>query len=161
VITGQSQMSFVDIVISDYKFSNFRAVDAVVSFAVGTIEGRDVSGDDANKIVELLHHLGKWENLLKTSLNLISELKIRPVDQTTLQYYQKEFGSEKYHTDAKLGKLSSNLAVTMHLESEERRKREALGIDHGLHIEEIYDQLKNIPKWISFKKMLELIRTVT
>lgn len=64
-----------------------------------TIEGRDVTNDDKKKIKAFLDELWEWESLIKAGLNLVSELKIIQVDQTTLQNYHKEFGREKYRVN--------------------------------------------------------------
>ena len=147
-------MPYEEIKTEKYKFTDFEQADSGISFSVVPIEGRDVNDDDKEEIEAFLNELGRWESLIKAGLNLISELKIAQIDDTILQNYQKEFGSEKYRANVQRGRFGRHLRVHMHLSSEERHRRTS----SFLQVQEIYDQLKNIPKWRAFRKAMQLIR---
>jgi hypothetical protein len=151
-------MSYEEIQTERYRFTDFRQSDRGMSFNVVKIEGEDFTEDDRGAIEVFLTDLGKWESLVKAGLNLISELRIVPVDETILQNYQKEFGSEKYSINVQIGTSGQFLDVYMRLSREERHRRTGTGVSSFLQVQEIYDQLKNVPKWRAFKKAMQLIR---
>ena len=151
-------MPYEEIQTENYKFTNFEQSDSGVSFNIVTIEGIDVTDDYKEEIEAFLDELGKWESLVKAGLNLISELKIAQIDETTLQNYQKEFGSEKYRVNVQRGRFGRRLVVHAYLSREERHRREGTGISSVLQVQEIHDQLKNVSKWRAFKKAMQLIR---
>jgi len=150
-------MPYEDIQVESYKFTNFEQSENRVSFRVATIEGRDLTTDDRDMLEAFLDDIGKWESLVKAGLNLLFELSIVQVDETTLQKYQKEFGSEKYTRNIGRDSLGRYLYVHVRLSRDERHRREGTGLDSTLQVQEIYDQLNNVPKWRAFKKAVELI----
>jgi hypothetical protein len=153
-------MPYEDIQVESYKFMNFEQQDKTVYFCVVPIEGRDVvTNDDIEPLNKFLDdNLGKWENLVKAGLNLVSELGIVPVDETTLGKYQKEFGSENYRINVQRDDFGRSLHVHVCFSAKERHRREASALSLRLKVQEIYGQLKNIPKWKAFEKAIELIR---
>jgi hypothetical protein len=151
-------MPYEEIQTEKYKFTDFEQTDSGISFNVVTIEENDVTEDDREEIEAFLNDLGKWESLVKAGLNLLSELKIVQVEEITLQNYQKEFGSEKYRVNVQRGRFGRHLRVNVYLSIEERHRRAGTGDSSVLQVQEIYDQLKNIPKWRAFRKAMQLIR---
>lgn len=154
-------MPFEGIKTEKYKFVGFEQSGNHMFFFVVPVEGRDIASGDEGEIRDFLEELGKWESLIKAGLNLLSELKIVQVDDTTLQNYQKEFGSEKYRVDIQRDTMHERLRVSIYLTAEERHRREGVGLGSTLQVQEIYDQVKNVPKWRAFKNVLELARRNT
>jgi len=150
-------MPYEGIQTEKYEFADFEQADSGISFNVVPIERRDVADDDKEEIEAFLKDLGKWESLVRAGLNLLSELKIIQVDETTLRNYEKEFGNEKYRVNVQRDSSDRHLRVHMRLSREERHRRAS----SFLQVQEIYDQLKNAPKWRVFKKAMQLIRRNT
>jgi hypothetical protein len=105
-------MSFQDIIVGNYRFYSFLATRTGVTFCVARLDGEDVNEGDRNGTIAILDELGKWENVIKTGLHLLSELKIVQVDQTTLQNYERIFGRELYSFQAEIDNLSQRIDVT-------------------------------------------------
>lgn len=116
---------------------------------------RDVTDEDVEEIKKFFEDIGKWETLLKTGINFLSDLEIIQVSEETQRYYQKEFSPEKYRIE--VNKLSYWLIkARVHLSGEERHRRS--GGEPQLLVDEVYKQVKNIPKWKSFIKTSQLLR---
>lgn len=151
-------MSYEEFQTESYRFVNFHQIGLNVIFEVVPIEGRDVTDDDRTKINEFLHELGKWENVVKAGLNLLSDLTVIQVEQSILQSYEKEFGIEKYAVNIEIASLRQRLTVITRLSREERHRREATETSPVFRVQEIYDQVKNIPKWRALQKAMNLTR---
>ena len=151
-------MPYEEFQTESYKFVNFHQSGSNVIFEVVPIEGRDVTDDDRTKINEFLRELGKWENVVKAGLNLLSDLTVIQVKQSILQSYEKEFGIEKYTVNIEIASLHQRLTVITRLSREERHRREATETSPVFRAQEIYDQVKNIPKWRALQKAMNLTR---
>jgi hypothetical protein len=152
-------MSTQEIKIESYRFFNFRlAENTTVLFSVAVIEGRDFNGTDSQKVTGILNGLGKWESLIKGGLNVLSDLRIIQIEQSTLQSYEKSCGIESYEVNIQRGALGLQLNCSIHIRPEERRRREQINISPTLTLEEITGQLSNISKWKAFEKAMKIIK---
>lgn len=146
-------MSSLTFQTENYKFVEFNQVDRVVNIKIVPTEGRDITDHDITEIEEFLHEIGKWEALIKTGFNLLSDLKIVQIDPETATYYKREFGPQKYNVRVTSGSMNLSINARISLTSEERRRRE----DPLLPVQEVYRQIENIPKWRTFIKTRQLL----
>jgi hypothetical protein len=152
-------MSEEKIDIEGYRFRNFRLErdDTTVYFTVDITEDRFANENDAQIVSRILDDMGKWESLVKASLHLLSDLRLRQIEPTILQSYEKPSGIELYEVGMKkVGE--SSLEGEIHIRREERHKREHLKITPIFTVEEVTSQLVNIPKWRAFKKAMLIIK---
>jgi len=129
-----------------------------IKLAEGFSKMRDIVAADCEEIEQFLSDIGKWENLIKAGLNLLFHLEIVQVNEDTMSRYEGEFGPEKYEIEVK--KTKDWLIVAWIYVSREERYRRWGGIENQLPVNEIYEQVRNIPKWKSFKKASRFIREV-
>ena len=151
-------MPFEELTIGNYKFGEFTQERYGVTFQVTRIDEYAVTRDDETKINSILKELGKWENVVKAGLYLLSELKLITVDATFLHEYEKRFDSEIYQITAETTGFERLYFVRIMLSQEEGRRRTANGLGDILQLQEIYDQLKNVPKWEALQKALKITR---
>jgi hypothetical protein len=119
---------------------------------------REVKEEDSKIVRDMLNDLGKWETLVKGSLHLLLDLGIRQFSSATLESYEKPLGTEIYD-DIKIEKSGDfSLDCSIHIKKEERNRRELLKISPVFPINEITDQLGNVPKWRAFKKTMLIIK---
>jgi len=116
---------------------------------------RDITDEDVKEIENFLDDVGKWETLVKTGINLLSDLEIVQISEETKRYHQREFGAEKYRIEVR---KSSNwhIDATIELSREERHRRGDREVQ--LPVDEVFKQIQNIPKWKSFIKASRLLR---
>jgi hypothetical protein len=147
-----------EITIDSYKFQNFALAGGTsVTFTVETLEGRDVTEQDVPIVKDMLIDLGKWECLRETGKHLLSDLGIR--QQATLQNYEKPFGIELYEIEqVERNPYTDSLQCSIHIRIEERHKRESLNVNPIFTVEEITNQIGNIPRWKAFKKTMSIIK---
>jgi hypothetical protein len=154
--------------IDDYRFFDFSSLpDNSIVFSVESFYGKELTQKDVDAVREILADMGKWENLVKGGLTLLSDLRIININQTELQTYDKPVGAELYDPEVHIASGSCNYLITVNfrLAVEERHKREErqVKIYHRLDniplitVEEISGQVCNIAKWKAFKKTLETI----
>jgi hypothetical protein len=122
-----------------------------------TIEGRDITETDSQTVKGILNDFGKWENLIKTGLHMLSDLRIVQIEQSILQSYEKPCGIELYEVAIGRGNLGLRLDCSIHITPEERHKREQLNVSPIFSVEEITNQLSNVPKWKAFEKTMKLL----
>jgi len=145
----------------DYTFSEFAVVGtSTVRFKVNTISGRDITAEDERTVRDVLNNLGKWESLIRTGLQLFSELGFIHPEPATLQNYEKPFGVELYSTATEIDRRYGNdsVWVGLSLTTQERHRREAAHLNPLLQVEEIRSQLSNLPKWKAFEKTIKIFK---
>lgn len=148
-------MSTQEIVVDDYKFSYFILSGQQLRFFVTPVSGRDVTEEDQRKVEAMLSALGKWESLMKTGLQLFSDLGFISSAPAALEILGKPFGAELYSIGVNLGR---DLTVLVTLKPEERHRREAIGLEPLFQVEEIRDQISNLPKWKAFKQTMKILK---
>jgi len=137
-----------------YLFWYYQEKRAVVVRAI-TIERRNFTDQDESELKAFLNDMGKWENFIKAGKNLLEDLGI---NTKTGKEHQEEFGIEKY-VITKFEKKDERLTVTIELTSEESLRRTRGDSKFStLPIEEIREQLKNVPKWQTLKKTLSELK---
>lgn len=120
---------------------------------ISSIERREVTDKDKHELEEFFGDMGKWESFVEVGKSLLQDLGI-PLEIKEKE--RREFGVEKYKKDFEIIKRDESIMVTINLTDEEssRRAWRARGM---LSVEEIREQLKNVPKWQILKKtILEL-----
>jgi hypothetical protein len=122
-------------------------INNVVNFEVMPIAA-NVNTKNLEKLESILDDLGNWENLVKSSFYLLSELKIGNIQQP---YFGKAAGKGLYEI-ALTQVDDKNLEVSIRLAAGERCIREQRKEDPMFSVSEIYDQITNIGKWRTFKK---------
>ena len=147
-----------EMTIDNYKFQNFAlAGETSVTFTVETLVGREVTEQDIPIVKDMLNDLGKWECLRETGKHLLSDLGIR--QQATLQGNEKPFGIELYEIErVERNPFADRLIFRIHIRIEERHRRESLHLNPIFTVEEITNQVGNIPRWRTFKKAMSLIK---
>lgn len=131
-----------------YNFAEFSREDRTVLVKIIPVENRGVTEDDVREIEKFLCEIGKWETLVKAGLNLLSELKIVQIEEEAMSYYEREFGPQRYNLRVTRDRFNKRIDVRIWLTTEERRRRG----EEVLPIQEVYRQIKNIPKWRNFIK---------
>lgn len=151
-----------EIFIDDYKFDNFRMEGrdtSTIFFDAARVDRNDVTNEDKEKIVNMLSELGKWEALVRTGFNLLSEMGIGPFERATLDGCEKKFGVELYEFRAVQWRRNPYCSTfEIHLKVDERHRREDRNIEPIFSTKEIYDQITNIPKWKAFEKTMKIIK---
>jgi hypothetical protein len=147
-----------EIVIDEFRFYAFLLNGTTdVMFEVVPITNRDITQEDEEVVDDILCYMGKWESLIKTSSNLLSDLGIIHPEPAVIQNLEKPSGIELYETQIQRVAYTERLHVRVTLEREERHRRELLGVPL-ISVEEIQGQLCNIPKWNAFEKTMQAIK---
>lgn len=138
-----------------YEFYFYRPKDRFereksVLVNIATVERRNFTDEDISELKGFFNDMGKWENLTKAGKSLLEELGI----STKVEEQQKrEFGYEKYRV--KLVKEEDRVVGRITLTPEESLRRTKGDRDRGdLSLEEIIEQVKNVPKWQILKKAI-------
>ncbi|MFH0817552.1 MAG: hypothetical protein V1909_02855 [Candidatus Micrarchaeota archaeon] len=141
-----------------YTFSEFSMLDNDTVRCKVQTNSLAMTEEDANNVSGIINNMGKWENVVKTGLNLLAELGIGNLSQATTQNNEIPFEIEPYEPRASLDGFNRCLWVFFSLTSEEYRRRENAQINPIIQPEEITSQLANIPKWKAFGKTVEIIK---
>jgi hypothetical protein len=120
----------------------------------------EVTPNDEAYIKEIIQdNLGKWESLIKTGLYVFSEIGIIHPETAILERYEKPFGIELYsEPSVERDGLNDWLWVFITLTQNERIKRRNANINPIIQVEEIWNQLINIPKWKAFEKTIKIVK---
>jgi hypothetical protein len=86
----------IEIELGDYVFSFFQSNNRSVSASVEHLSGVDLGEKDIERVRELLSDIGKWECMLKASLNFLYDTGLVNVQETAIKAYDKQFGAELY-----------------------------------------------------------------
>ena len=116
---------------------------------------RKVTNEDKNELEEFFEDMGKWEIFVKAGKGLLRDLGI-PIE---IEKEEKtEFGAEKYEKVLEKAEDNEGIKVTINLTAKESLRRSKGDSEYkALSIDEILQQVKNVPKWQTLKKaMLEL-----
>ena len=129
----------------------------VVLVDIKTVSRRDFTDEDLNELKGFFKDMGKWENFVKAGKGLLEDLGI----STKAKKKHEEFGHEKYEVRLEKEKgREDRVLVRIALTSEGSARR--TGGDRvlaKLPLEEIIEQVKNVPKWQTLTKaFLELKR---
>ena len=156
------------IIVNDYKFLNFEYADDEykVTFRGELVSGRQPTDEDCDNVIAILNDMGKWEKLIVGNLYLFSELTARPIAETILKNYEKtsriEFDTfyKTPSVESKFDVQSSRnyLFVGVRLEDRELTKRQKEGSKPIFSIEEVYNPLMNVSKWMALKKSIKIMR---
>jgi len=148
-----------DIIFEDYTFAEFSLLDAsTVRFKV-TSQSIEVCEEDERRVEGILNNsLGKWESLMKTGLQMLSELRIIQPEQAVLQDYEKPFGMKLYNLRADVDSLRDCIWVFVSLKPEERRRRQSANVTPIFQVDEVRNQLGNISKWKAFEKAMRIVK---
>jgi hypothetical protein len=148
----------------DYRFENFSEIGCTVSFnAVLIVMNRDLTEEDTSAIKAAFGDLGKWENLMKTSINLLKDLGVTKVPDETVEVYNKPLGYDLYSIQVGLNRFDDRIGIVFSLSPDERRKRRAKELrvnrnnydyEPKITVDELYGQISNLLKWRTFKKTL-------
>ena len=141
-----------------YLIKDMRGRPRGVGINVATIERREVTEDDENEVRSFIEDMGKWEALAKTGRSLLEDLGfgLRGGEEQ-----EKEFGidtpTQKYKVDYE--RKDNRILVRIKLTSTESLRRTrgdtTLAV---LPLEEIVEQIKNVPKWQIFKKTISELK---
>ena len=149
------------IMVDSYTFWNFKLDKAsnTLSFCVGFLGGRDLRDEDKQTVEDMLNDLGKWETLVRTGLHLLSDLRIRQIEQATIQNYDKPLGTGIYKYTVEKADID-RLDCSIHIKKEERERRNQLKIEPIFSVKEITNQLNNVPKWKAFQKTISIVKDI-
>lgn len=151
-------MAFESLKIGYYTVENFAQEANSVRFYFRRIDEYDITIEDVPRIEIILNELGKWEGVLKAGHFLLSELGLVKGETSIPHEYRNEFDFETYDVTPFTENFDDGLLVRITLSMEERRRRRTLGLGDTLQLQEVYDQLKNVPKWEALQKALKLAR---
>jgi len=130
------------------KDARMRAKNVGVN--VATVERRNFTNEDVRELKEFFKDMGKWETFVKAGKSLLEDLGIKTKSE---KEDEKEFGFEKY--EVKFEKKYERVTVTIKLTPKESLRRTRGNTPRAvLHLEEIVEQIKNVPKWKTLKKVI-------
>jgi len=149
-----------EIVLGNYKFSDFTISNSsTVCFKATNNNSSYATQEDSEFIKdEINNNLGKWESVIKTGIHVFAELGIIQPEQTTLQNYEKSFGMELYECKVSLSLRDNCIWVSISLTQGELQKRQGANVSPIIQIQEITNQMRNIPKWRAFGKTMKIIK---
>ncbi len=141
-----------------YKFYFEQSEDKVLLF-VSTIERRDFMDSDVKYVEEFFEDMGKWETLLRSSIDLLGALNIISLDDKIKESLKQEFGQEKYvikqleqdYSEPEIRRFRISLSAS------ERHLREARQEGIKLEIREIRQQAENVRKWRNLMTTIRLL----
>ena len=144
--------------IGSYKIEEFNQDKKSITFWFIRIDEFGLDRQkDVPKIQGILEELGKWENAVISCKFMLSELGLITDQPQNLVPFEAGYGSEIYEISSSRENLGDGYSVRMSLKPEERRRRDHLGLNNIIQLQEVYDQLKNIQKWIIFQRVLKNI----
>lgn len=148
-----------EMIFEKYKFSEFTILQtSTVRFKV-TSNSYEVTVDDENYIKDAINsNLGMWESLIKTGLQVFSELGIIHLEQGIPEEYERPFGVELYEVTTSTERPHDWIWAFISLTTEERHRRQNANLNPLLQVEEIKGQLSNITKWKNFSKTMKIIK---
>lgn len=150
-------MSSDQIELEGYRFWNFKSGDQQVTFNVIHLFGRDLNTKELDKLETLLDDIGKWENLVKSAQNLLSELKMVTPPLADTVDHEKPYGSDQFETA--INQVDDKtLEVSLRLVNDERCIREQRKMK-PLSTKEIRGQISNLSKWRCIRKAIEDLQT--
>ena len=135
----------------------------LVTVSIQRIDKQNITEIDIQELQQLFNDMGKWENLMKTGINFLTELGITPIDGINKEFSQREFGAEKYNGKVEREKDSSGneiVKVIFGLTEDELHRRENQKMKTSLSEEEIKEQVQNIPKWRMLTKTINQLRAL-
>ncbi|MCK4952889.1 hypothetical protein KAS14_03825 [Candidatus Bathyarchaeota archaeon] len=127
------------------------------------IDKQNITDIDIQELQQIFNDMGKWENLMKTGINFLNELGITPITRINKEFYQREFGAEKYNGKVEREKDPSGneiVKVIFELTEDELHRRENQKMKTSLSEEEIKEQIQNIPKWRMLTKTINHLKTL-
>jgi hypothetical protein len=158
---GGTSVTYEPVRIRYYEIDDFRQNRRSISFWFERIDGCRLTRDtDVPKIQAILDELGKWETTVASWKFLLLELGLITGDTPDLKHFEIGCGSEIYEISSPPDSLANGYAVTISLKPEETGRRTALGLSLQLPIKEVYEQLKNVPKWEAFQRALKFIKDI-
>jgi len=152
-------MFMVDFETEKYEFWLYLTKDALgraqsIALDVATVERRNLTDEDVSELKEFFKDMGKWEAFVKAGKSLLEDLGF---DVKGEKEHEKDFGFEKY--DIEFEKKDDRVMVTINLTKAESLRRSKGDTERaGLPIEEISEQLKNVPKWQTLKKAISELK---
>lgn len=131
-----------------YHPKDRREIKTVVRVNIATVEGRNFTDGDISELKKFFSDMGKWEKITKAGKSLLEDLGL----VTKVEEQGKiEFGFEKYNVE--LEKKNHRVYVRITLTKEESLRRTKGDRDREeLSLEEIVEQVKNVPKWQRLQK---------
>jgi hypothetical protein len=132
-----------------------------VLVCVRRIDRGDFTPDDEKEVKDMLEDLGEWEDLIRTGLSLIEDLGLKPADEAMTRRYKEPTRVEK--CDIKYVGIvppwTEVFRIAIHLRTEEMRRRAGTsGAEITLPAGEIFEQLRNLPKWQTLMRAVSSIR---
>lgn len=131
----------------------FYQKDLGVGIGIAPIERpREVTDEDVKEIQNFLKDMGKWENFVQALKSLLEDLEISK-KLGVESGIKKDFGFEKY--EVTYWKERDHIKVAINLTSLESLRRTKGATQYArLPLEEITEQVKNIPKWQLLKRVI-------
>jgi len=122
----------------------------VVQVNIAAVERRNFTDRDISELNKFFNDMGKWERITEAGKSLLEDLGLA----TKVEEQGKiESGYENYNV--KLDKKDDRVNVRITLTKEESLRRTKGDSYRGeLSLEEITEQVKNVPKWQTLKKTL-------
>ncbi len=118
----------------------------------------DITEEDERNVTSIIEKTGNWEKLVKSGLDLLAELGIAKPIPVTEHNINIPFGFELYEFRVSPDNSNACLWVFFNLTAEERRRRLNAEIKPIIQIEEITNQIANIPKWLDFEETIKRIK---
>jgi len=136
----------------------FYELKRAVGIGIVPIErNRKITDEDVNEIKEVFGSMGKWEVVVETGKSLLKDLGIIKKSENDAK---REFGFEKY--DIKYNIKEEEIKVEIRLKPDESLRRTRRDSNRAIpFIEEILEQIKNIPKWQKLEKTLSELKDLS
>ena len=142
---------------------SFEQLNELVIVTIQRSDKKSITDVDIQELQQIFNDMGKWENLMNTGMNFLTELGIIPITKIDKEQRQREFGAEKYNGRVEKGKDSAGneiVKVIFGLTEDEIHRRENLKLNTSLSEEEIKDQVKNVPKWRTLTKTINQLKAL-
>lgn len=140
-----------------YQGEDIRRHPKNVTVKVRTIEGRDITEQNLGELKDYFRNMGKWETFVKAGKELLEDFGIGTKSE---KEHEREFGFDKYEMDFE--RREEQLTVTIKLTPKESRRRTRGSTSSATvpPLEEIAQQIRNVPKWKTLRKAISELKSV-
>ena len=129
-----------------------------VGINVAAVERRDVTIEDENEVRSIVEDMGKWETFVETGKSLLEDLGFGvKVKKEQEKEFCPDISIQKYKVDYE--RKDNRVYVEIKLTPTESLRRTRGRTEHAmLPLEEIAEQIKNVPKWQTLKKVISELK---
>ena len=121
------------------------------------LERRDITEQNMGELKDFFRDMGKWETFVKAGKELLEDIGIGKKSE---KESEKEFGFGKY--EMSFERREEIVMVTVKLTPKESRRRTRGSTSSAIvpPLEEIAQQIRNVPKWQTLRKAISDLKSV-